>query len=243
MQRIASASTILYFKRHQLPSRFYPLLSMENYATPRDAHGQPLRLFQRANNGAKAIDQLVGICTGILADGEVNENEAIFFADWVRKHAPAEPVWPFTDVLQRIERIFADGVCDAEERAELQQVMEALCGFTQPSLPTADALSTTLPLCVPQPHPLLFADQQIVVTGKFAYGARSAVFDAITALGGQPSDSSPTRATNYLIIGVFASRDWVNTSHGRKIEKAVQLRQKGSGIRIVSEEHWKQFVH
>lgn len=209
-----------------------------------DAHGQPVRLFHRANNTAKAVDQLVGICTGILADGEVNENEAIFFAEWVRKHAPAEPVWPFTDVLQRIERIFADGVCDAEERAGLKDVMEALCGFSQePPLPMAENLSTSLPLCMPQPHPLLFTNQQFVVTGKFAYGARTAVFDAITALGGLPTDSAPTKTTNYVVIGVFASRDWINTSHGRKIEKAVQLREKGTGINIVSEEHWKQFVH
>ena len=207
-----------------------------------DAHGQPVRLFQRANNTAKAVDQLVGICTGILADGEVNENEAVFFAEWVRKHAPAEPVWPFTDILQRIERIFADGVCDAEERAELKDVMEALCGFTEEPLPMAENLSTTLPLCVPQPHPLVFANQQFVVTGKFAYGARTAVFEAISALGGLPTDSAPTKTTNYVVIGVFASRDWINTSHGRKIEKAVQLRNKGTGLNIVSEEHWKQFV-
>ncbi|MBD2770542.1 BRCT domain-containing protein [Hymenobacter sp. BT664] len=214
---------------------------MPTHSTLRDAHGQPVRLFQRANNAAKAVDQLVGICTGILADGEVNENEAVFFAEWVRKHAPAEPVWPFTDILQRLERIFADGVCDVEERAELKDVMEALCGFTEEPLPMAENLSTTLPLCVPQP-PIVFANQQFVVTGKFAFGARTAVFDAIAALGGQPIDTAPTKATNYVVIGVFASRDWVNTSHGRKIEKAVQLREKGTAISIISEEHWKQYV-
>ncbi len=207
-----------------------------------DDNGQPVRLFHRANNAAKAVDQLVGICTGILADGEVNANEAAFFAEWVRTHAPAEPMWPFTDILSRVERIFADGVCDEEERAELKEVMQALCGFAAEPLPTSATLSTTLPLCVPQPQPLLFADQQFVVTGKFAYGARTAVFEAISALGGLPTDTAPTRATNYLVVGVFASRDWVNTSHGRKIEKAVDLRDKGTGIRIISEEHWKQFV-
>lgn len=210
-------------------------------STARDAQGQPVRLFNRATNSAKAVDQLVGICTGILADGEVNENEAIFFAEWVRKHAPDEPVWPFTDVLQRLERIFADGVCDAEERAELKGVMEALCGYGNTALPQDEVRSTTLPLCLPQPT-VVFADQQFVVTGKFAYGARSAVFDAIMTLGGIPTDAAPTRATNYVVIGAFASRDWLNTSHGRKIEKAVELRAKGTGLRILSEEHWQQFV-
>ncbi|GAB3828662.1 BRCT domain-containing protein [Hymenobacter jeollabukensis] len=215
---------------------------MSTYPTSLDLDGQPLQLFHRANNTAKAVDQLVGICTGILADGEVSEREAIFFAEWVRKHAADTPVWPLTAVLSRVERIFEDGVCDAEERAELKEVMETLCGLSQAPTPQAEALSTTLPLCVPQPHPLVFTDKQVVVTGKFAYGARTAVFDAIEALGGRPSDAAPTRTTDYLVIGVFASRDWINTSHGRKIEKAVQLRDKGTGIRILSEEHWRQFV-
>jgi NAD-dependent DNA ligase len=95
---------------------------------------------------------------------------------------------------------------------------------------------------MPQPHPLVFASQQFVVTGKFAYGARSAVFEAIEALGGSPTDAAPTKTTYYLVVGVFASRGWINTSHGRKIEKAVQLREKGTGINIISEEHCKQFV-
>jgi len=62
--------------------------------TPKDAHGQPIRMFKalRENNEAKAIDQLLGICSGILADGVVNEQEAKFFADWVRSHAALEPI-------------------------------------------------------------------------------------------------------------------------------------------------------
>ena len=118
--------------------------------TPKDAHGQPLRLFRAnlENNVSKAIDQLSGICTGILADGVVTEEEASFFVDWVRKFAPFEPVWPFTDILARIERIYADGQCDDAEREELKGVMEALCGYTALAKPT-ETYSTTLPLDSP----------------------------------------------------------------------------------------------
>ena len=89
--------------------------------TPKDANGQPLRMFKAnlENNVSKAIDQLSGICSGILADGVVTEQEATFFAEWVCKFAPFEPVWPFTDILARVERVFADGRCDDEEREEL----------------------------------------------------------------------------------------------------------------------------
>jgi NAD-dependent DNA ligase len=211
--------------------------------TPKDAHGQPLRLFRAnlENNVSKAIDQLSGICSGILADGVVNEAEAAFFAEWVQKYASFEPVWPFTDILARVDRIFEDGRCDDEEREELRSVMEALCGHSSDA-EIEETYSTTLPLDVPAPAPIAFAGRTFTITGRFAYGTRRKVMEAIQARGGTPSDSAPTRESQYLVIGIFASRDWYNTNYGRKIERAVELRNSGTGIAIISEEHWKQFV-
>jgi hypothetical protein len=211
--------------------------------TPTDAHGQPVRMFKAnlENNISKAIDQLSGICTGILADGVVTEAEARFFADWVRKFAPFEPVWPFTDVLARVERIFADGRCDDDEREELKGVMEALCGHTSDAKPD-ETYSTTLPLDSPLPDPVVFPNHVFTITGKFAFGTRRKVMEAIEARGGTPSDSTPTHESHYLVIGIFASRDWANTNYGRKIERAVELRESHSGIAIISEDHWKRFV-
>jgi hypothetical protein len=138
--------------------------------TPKDADGQPLQMFKAnlENNLAKAIDQLSGICSGILADGVVTEQEAAFFAEWVRKFAPFEPVWPFTDILARVERIFADGRCDDEEREELKAVMEALCGYTADAKPS-ETYSTTLPLDTPLPNPIIFSARVFTITGKFAF--------------------------------------------------------------------------
>ena len=189
----------------------------------------------------KAIDQLSGICSGILADRIVTDAEAQFFAEYVRKFAVYEPVWPFTDVLARVERIFANAICDDEEREELKHVMEALCGHAEQSSPS-ETYSATLPLDSPLPNSVLFPDHSFVITGRFAYGTRRKVFGTISELGGFADDSPPTRDTNYLVIGTFASRDLANTNYGRKIEHAVELRESGSGISIISEEHWKRFV-
>lgn len=210
---------------------------------PKDPHGQPLRLFRAAfeNNVSKAIDQLSGICSGILADGVINDAEAQFFADWVRKTAPLEPVWPFTEILARVERIFADGRCDDDEKEELRGIMEAICGHTTDAK-AEETYSTQLPFDEPLPAPIVFQEQQFVITGRFAYGTRRKVFEAIESRGGLPTDSAPTRTTRYLVIGVFASRDWYNTNYGRKIERAVELRASGSGLAIVGEEHWKTFI-
>lgn len=211
--------------------------------TPKDADGQPTQIFKAnfENNVSKAIDQLSGICTGILADGIVTVAEAQFFAEWLKKFSPYEPVWPFTDILARVERIFADRKCDAEEQVELKSVMEALCGHVQESKPD-ETRSTALPLDTPLPEVIEFPEREFVVTGKFAFGTRRKVFETIQSHGGVCGDSAPTRSTRYLVIGVFASRDWYNTNYGRKIERAVELRDSGSGISIISEEHWNRFV-
>lgn len=211
--------------------------------TPKDANGQPIRLFKalEENNVAKAIDQLTGICTGILADGIVSPKEVEFFASWVQRFAPLEPIWPFTDILKRVETIFADRRASEEECEELRGVMEALCGYTIHADPT-EAYSTTLPLSNPLPDPVIFKERIFNITGKFAFGTRKKVVEVIEGAGGKALDSSPTRDSHYLIIGLFASRDWAHTSHGRKIERAVELRDSNSGIAIISEEHWKKFV-
>ena len=140
-----------------------------------------------------------------------------------------------------MDRIFADGRCDEAEREELKGVMEALCGYTPQAKPE-ETYSTTLPLDSPLPDLVVFPERLFTITGRFAFGTCRKVMEVIQERGGVPSDSSPTRESHYLVIGVFASRDWASTNYGRKIERAVELRQSGSGIAIISEEHWRKFL-
>ena len=43
---------------------------------------------------------------------------------------------------------------------------------------------------------------------------------------------------NFLVIGPIASSAWLESTHGRKILRAVELRSEGLQLRIVSEEAW-----
>ena len=216
---------------------------LKEWRTPTDADGQPRRLFKAnlENNVSKAIDRLSGICEGILADRTVNDEEAQFFASWVREHSVYEPVWPMTDILARVERIFADGRVDDEEREELRVVMSEICGQQKEKADASQTFSSRLPLDDPQPA-LLFPGRNFHITGRFAYGTRIKVFEALVALGAKATDSPPNREAHYLVIGTFASRDWFHTSYGRKIERAVELRGANTGIAIISEEHWRSHI-
>jgi len=41
-----------------------------------------------------------------------------------------------------------------------------------------------------------------------------------------------------LIVADMGSRDWIHSTHGRKIEKAMEVKSSGNLIAIISEEHW-----
>ena len=210
--------------------------------TTKDVHGQPLRPFRAnmENNVSKAIDQLGGICKGILADGIVSDQEAAFFRDWITQHAELEPIWPWTDILGRVQNIFRDGIISDDEREDLSAIMRQISG-TDGQKSEVEDKSMSLPLNDPQP-PSIFPEHCFCVTGRFAFGTRGKVFEAITGRGGKAQESAPTRDTQFLVIGTFASRDWYYTSYGRKIERAVELRDAKNDIAIVSEEHWRTFI-
>ena len=46
--------------------------------------------------------------------------------------------------------------------------------------------------------------------------------------------------TDYLVIGSYATDSWAHSSWGRKIEKAVEMTNKGHPVKIISEEHWSK---
>jgi NAD-dependent DNA ligase len=93
-----------------------------------------------------------------------------------------------------------------------------------------------LPLSKPAP-PIFFQDQQFCFTGRFAWGSRKQC-EAETRSRGGSTQVNVTQETNFLIIGSIGSRDWLHSTHGRKIEYAQKLTSSEFPIAIVSEEHW-----
>ena len=47
-----------------------------------------------------------------------------------------------------------------------------------------------------------------------------------------------TQDTNYLVIGPSSSKDWISTSYGRKIEKALSYKEKGHKINVLTYDTW-----
>ena len=205
-----------------------------------DPHGQPFNVrFNRARRAERDISEFLGLAKGLLADGVVAEAEARMVADWVLAHPASAEQWPMPQLIARLERIFRDGSVDSEERAELHEVLTSIVGGTAGVVLGEDA-STELPLDSPPPA-FSWPDSIFVFTGKFAYGTRAECERLVTKLGAI-CDRDVTMKTQYLVIGTFGSRDWVHTSFGRKIQKAVQYRESGAPIAIAAEDHWARCI-
>lgn len=183
----------------------------------------------------RSCESLIGICSGLIADGDLNDKEIIFLSTWLAENDLIAKTWPGEVVFSRVREILADGVVTVEERAYLVDALEKLAGgsfadtgaigFNANTLPVDPAVAVNIP------------GSSFCFTGQFLFGTRAACERAIGFRAGLVSPGV-SRKTNYLVIGEMASRAWKNTSHGTKIEAAVLLQSQGASIQIVPEASW-----
>jgi hypothetical protein len=209
--------------------------------TPLDADGQPLsRRLNAARLSDRAVDELIGLCRGVEVDGAVSTTEAEFLREWIecnRAHAGHRPA---NILYARLTEMLVDDVLDPMEERELLELLHDIVGGGLPVMERVASYSSTLPLCAPPPA-ISFPGRRFCMTGKFVFGTRKQCEAAIMQLGGE-TQSTPTSSTSFLVIGAIGSRDWIHSTHGRKIEAAVKLREQGTRLAIVSEEHWAKHV-
>lgn len=184
----------------------------------------------------RSTNELVGICRGILADGEVNVSEATFLLDWLDRHSEFSSQFPYNVLYPRIAEALQDGVLDLDEERDLLEALTATVGGETAHPSGANSLSMKLPYDEPLPT-ILHSASVFVITGTFTYGKRRTIAEAIEARMGVIRNAV-SRSTDYVIVGEVGSRDWLHSCYGRKIQDAVDLRSQGEMISIVPERHW-----
>jgi NAD-dependent DNA ligase len=195
-------------------------------------------MFLERQINDRQVSELVGIARGLVADGELNDSEIEFLHRWLVASGSGRQHPMVGLLLERIRDIYADGWVDETERSDLTDLLVQLSGN---DFEIGEALkSTTLPLCDPAPN-LEFEGKKFCMTGTFTYGKRSSCEAIVTGFGGTCT-SSVSKSTDYLVIGEYATGAWSQSSFGRKIEQAVQLRADGAPIFIVAEHHWRNYI-
>jgi NAD-dependent DNA ligase len=179
--------------------------------------------------------QLIGIAQGLIADNKLNDAEIHFLHKWLAANDAVKGNALISMLVGRIEEILADGVIDDDERTDLHTTIAKL---TANDFELGEVIkSTTLPLCDPAPE-ILFEGRQFCFTGTFVFGRRKKCEAETINRGGQTG--ALTQKTDFLVIGEYATEAWRQETFGRKIEKAVLMRDSGIPIAIVSEAHWRQ---
>ncbi|MDM5131428.1 BRCT domain-containing protein [Aeromonas piscicola] len=179
------------------------------------------------------VNLLLGFLQGISADNQLLDKEIGLLAHIMATDA-ASLTWPGNLLNKRLQRIIEEGYISDEERGELLGLIKQITGenFTETGLAVGMATK-------------VFADgdvmsingKRVCFTGKFFSDTRFNLEEQAKALGAEPVKSM-NKMVNVLIIGGLASRDWMFTSHGRKIEVAIKAKNEGCNIQIINEEDW-----
>jgi len=202
-----------------------------------DAHGQPPVQFNQGWRVNRGIHELLGFLRGIAADKHISQTEAAQLMSWISANGEIANEWPVNILIDRLCRIYDDGVADEEERSDLAKLINEIVGHKD-----EDSYlwgPTDLPLTKPEPD-VIFDSNEFVLTGRFLFGPRRTVQKEIELRGGRCSDTVRLQ-TAFLVIGSLTSRDWKFSSFGNKIAKAVEYAQRAP-IAVISERHWQRFL-
>ncbi|MHC2148202.1 BRCT domain-containing protein [Pseudomonas sp. 210_17 TE3656] len=200
---------------------------------------QNSRFYHQARIDRRSADALLGIAAGLTADSSINQQEAEFLKSWIEQHL-AHLDDPVINLLyRRLADMLSDGVLDADESTELLDVLQQFTGVPNSSV-RPFAAPTTLPLNNPAPV-LDWSERVYLFTGAMAFGPRKECEALVLERGGLIG-GSVSKKVHYLVVGSVGNEQWLHSSYGTKIKKAVEIREAGGGIAIVSEEHWQRAV-
>ena len=171
-----------------------------------------------------ALQELQTLLETIIEDGEVTFAEFSSLRDWMENHRDLQGNYPFDRVFNALDKVLEDGKIEPDELEELQILFSDFVDPVQ-NLSFHDEIES-------------FEGKHIVVTGDFVYGTRKEVFDLIESVGGI-NDKGVKKATDYVVVGAYGSENWKTGNYGGKIQKALELKDKGIAIEIVEE---KDFI-
>lgn len=178
------------------------------------------------------VNELLGFLSGIASDGVLNDREVNALSNWLNRHDEVRTAWPACVVIERLDNILEDGLISDEEREDLLQTLQRITSADTGAGGVRYEASTEV--WEDQVDEVQIRGRTFCLTGDFVSGDRNQV-DTMLRLKGADLSPNVTKQVDYLVIGTLASRDWLYTSHGRKIEKALLLKREGCGIQIITE--------
>lgn len=168
-----------------------------------------------------SLQQLQEILETVTEDGEVTVDELDNLRYWVMEHTELRGQYPFDKVVTAIENVLEDGRVTSSELEYLQNV------FSEYTNPVKSVSSTDVESII---------DKHVCLTGEFVSGSRSEIIKLIESKGGY-IDSTVKKSTNIVAVGGLGNKDWKTGNYGSKIQRALELIDKGINIQIIEEKN------
>ena len=187
------------------------------------------------------MDVLSGLALGILADGQINSREAKFLKEWIDHNFTDLPSFSVKQLLPILSQLDAGDEVPLDTLHELEAILSNLVGLDAPtdSVPQSGLSETKgLPsklIYDENEEPVPLCGMEVVVTGNFTAFSRSEAEELLERHGALIRQAPPRQKTHYVFVGEKGSKAWRNSQLGRKIERALELRDEGHGISILSE--------
>jgi len=181
------------------------------------------------------INELIGLLAGIASDSEITDSEVTVLTNWLNDNSIIQQVWPADVIISRLNNILEDGIVTQEEREDLLETINQITGVRFEETGLANGMATEF--FEDDIDNVTYEGACFCFTGAFVSGVRRVIEDCV-AKKGATIKKNITKEVTYLVIGTLASRDWRFTSHGRKIESALKLKNKGIPINIITERTW-----
>lgn len=177
---------------------------------------------------------LHGMMKGISMDGEISKSELEGLRDWMADNEELSSMWPFTEVFSIVLNVLGDGRIDQKEH----DFLLAFFGDFSGDGVRRDRMVATQPVSLmgicETGIAIDFQGKVFCLTGASARFTRKQLQDRVLVRGGQVT-STVSQSVRYLVVCDEGNKAWAFTAYGRKVEKAVSLRQSGHVVSIISE--------
>lgn len=170
----------------------------------------------------KSLQELKNIIEKIMSDKKIDKIEVENLKTWLVLHNHLIGNYPFDKINEIVNNVLVDENITKEEYEQLNMVFNE---FINP-------LSTTN-----ENSNIVFENKLFCLTGSFNSGSKEDIENKIISKGGI-CNKGLTSKVNYLIVGGAGSEAWKFGNYGGKVQKAMELNEKGKNIVIIGEEEF-----
>lgn len=185
------------------------------------------------------LNELIGILGGISADNIINEREMKFLSQWFEDNGTVCQVWPLSEIRDRVMDVLINQNSDKEAEEQLMNFIKRITTRRLTFMDFEHNLSTGF--LIEDDDPVDLYRKCICFAGDFLSGEYKILKFQTLKRGAVVSDSFNDEV-DILVLGSLSIRDWLNSEESQKIRKALDFKETGKYLRIISEKKWRTLI-